>query len=118
MYINCYQKLRHFHNGELTYVYGLRDSIWTREYKKHTDQVCWIWIDEIRKLVFIRALKVKEEDSLYIEVLESIACKCHYTIGEGMSNKHDSPIFDILKVAISYGLYEEVNIIINGHFWN
>ena len=88
---------------------------------KHTDQLCWIRIDEIRilclcrKLVFIRALKVKEEDGLYIEVLESRACKCHYTIGEGMSNKHDSPIFDSLKVAISYGLYEEVNIIINGH---
>ena len=49
--------------------------------------------------------------------LESRARNFTNNITEGMTNKHYSQIYDILKVAVLYVLYNEVmNIIFNVHF--
>ena len=55
----------------------------------------------------MRTLPIKEENSWYRKVLESTARNFNNDIGDYITERQESPIFDILKVAILHGLYNE-----------
>ena len=71
----------------------------------------WMRIENFiyaKKLLFIRTIAVKDIDSIYRRVFIARMKQFNNDIGKGVSNIHHSPIFDILRVSILYGLYEEV----------
>ena len=65
----------------------------------------------------MRTIEVKDDNRLYRKVLESRARNFNDDNGDCIIERQDSPIFDILKVAILYGLYNEgMNLIFDEHF--
>ena len=76
----------------------------------------WMRIENFiyaKKVIFIRSICVLEEGSMYKDVLQK-RCQTFNTDAERHSeNVADSPIFEMLKCAILYGLYQEVLHMIN-----
>ena len=62
----------------------------------------------VKKLLFIRTILVQEETSIYREVFKKRALQFMENRKECLQNKYDSPVFDLLKVAMIFGLYDDV----------
>ena len=67
-----------------------------------------------KKLLFVRSIATLKDNSIYKEVFKARMHQFNSDICRHSENKQYSPIFDILKVAILYGLYNEVWRMING----
>ena len=68
----------------------------------------------VKKLLFVRTVAVLEDDSIYKEVFVKRARQFDGNIEVGFENKNGSPVFDILKVAHLFELYDEVMRMITG----
>ena len=72
-----------------------------------------------RKMIFIRTIMVMDDNCLYKKVFKLRARKFNDDIGEGIKNLYDSPIFDLLRISIIFGLYETVmNMTFNSHTYS
>ena len=82
----------------------------------------WIRLErlvEIRKLLFVRSLMALNPD----DPSRSIFCsRVNDFLGDrvaSMMNQHGSIVFDILQVAITFGVLDEVtNMVRRGHVWS
>ena len=61
-----------------------------------------------KKLLFARTCAIQDMDSIYRRVFMTRMLQFNENIEEGVENIHFSPIFDILRISILYGLYEDV----------
>ena len=68
----------------------------------------------VKKLLFLRTIAIRDDSCIYKSVLKCRAVKFNDDIRNGINNEHDSPIFDILRVAVMYKLYEKVMRMIFG----
>ena len=68
----------------------------------------------VKKLLFLRTMVVREEMCIYKRVLCSISEVFNNDVRKGIENLNDSPIFEILRIAIMYKLYDEVMRMIRG----
>ena len=76
----------------------------------------WMRIENFiyaKKVIFIRSICVLEEGSMYKDVLQKRCQTFNTDVERHSENVADSPIFEMLKCAILYGLYQEVLYMIN-----
>ena len=76
----------------------------------------WIRIENFvyaKKVIFIRSICVLEDGSMYKDVLKHRCHTFNSDVDRHSKNDADSPIFEMLKSAILYGLYQEVLNMIN-----
>ena len=77
-----------------------------------TSYTCLGWIRlevfiYVKKLLFIKTIANMDDDFVYKKVFKARTLKFDRNIEIGMINQYNSPVFDILKVAIMFDLYEE-----------
>ena len=76
----------------------------------------WMRIENFiyaKKVIFIRSICVMEDGSMYKDVLKYRCEVFNSDVEKYSKNEADSPIFEMLKSAILYGLYQEVLYMIN-----
>ena len=76
----------------------------------------WMRIENFiyaKKVLFIRTMCVMDDDCIYRKVLEERSRVFNTDVAKCSENGAHSPIFDMLKAAILYGLYQEVMYMIN-----
>ena len=78
----------------------------------HTSYAClgWVRIElyiYVKKLLFIRTIVCMDEDYVYKKLLISRTHQFNDDIERHVVNEHHSPIFEMLRVAILFGLYLE-----------
>ena len=72
-----------------------------------------------KKLIFIRTILIRSDDCIYKKVFKMRALVFNDDISQGRKNKFDSPIFDILCIAVIYGIYPIVmNCITDNHLYS
>ena len=76
----------------------------------------WIRLENflnMRKIIFIRSVLCLDDKSMYKKVF--LMRMRHFISNQEVSirNEHNSPIFEMTKVAIIYGLYDEVKRMAN-----
>ena len=72
-----------------------------------------------KKLVFIRTILVRDEGCLYKKVFKLRAVQFNSDIDKYSRNTYDSPIFDMLRIAIIFDLYHIVmGLVTNDHFYS
>ena len=72
-----------------------------------------------KKLIFIRTILVRDDDCIYKQIFKYRALQFNDDIHKGIENVYDSPVFDILRVFIVYGMYEDVmRMVINSHMYS
>ena len=62
----------------------------------------------VKKLLFIRTILVLDETSIYREAFQKRAVQFMENRKECLQNKYDSPVFDLLKVAMIFGVFDDV----------
>ena len=70
----------------------------------------WVRIElyiYVKKLLFIRTIVCMDEDYVYKKLLISRTHQFNDDIERHVVNEHHSPIFEMLRVAILFGLYRE-----------
>ena len=81
----------------------------------------WIRLENfinIKKLLFIRTILVLEEVSIHKKVFRNRLHQFMCNPVECSFNMHDSPIFDMLRIACIYGIFENIVRMMNGtHFY-
>ena len=71
-----------------------------------------------KKLVFIRTILIRDESCIYRKLLKKRAIKFNADIITCSENRYDSPIFDILRIAIIFDMYQLVmNFLLRGHLY-
>ena len=71
----------------------------------------WMRLENIvytKKLLFVRTIAMQDKNSIYAKVVISRMRQFNNDIQVHISNKYFSPIFEILRISILYGLYNEV----------
>ena len=68
----------------------------------------------VKKMLFVRTILVLNEDSLYRVIFVKRTIKFMENITEGVLNRHDSPVFDLLKVALMFELVDDIMHMIAG----
>ena len=68
----------------------------------------------VKKLLFIRSVAVLGDDSIYKRIFIKRLHDFNSNIVKGCENVNKSPTFDILYIAIIFGLEVDVNIILTG----
>ena len=72
-----------------------------------------------KKVIFIKTILIRSDDCIYKKVFKMRALVFNDDIPQGMENNFDSPIFDILSIAVIYGIYPIVmNCITNNHLYS
>ena len=72
-----------------------------------------------KKLIFVRTILCRNDDCLYKRVFKLRAIAFNEDIAKGTANTYDSPVFDILRIAIIFDVYNEImNIITRGHWYS
>ena len=72
-----------------------------------------------KKLIFIRTILIRSDECIYKKVFKMRAIAFNDDISHCMENKYDSPIFDILRIAVIYGIYPIVmNCLFNDHYYS
>ena len=72
-----------------------------------------------RKLIFVRTILVRDENCIVKQTFKSRAIKFNTDICIGNENKYDSPVYDILRIAIMYGVYGEImRMVVNSHMYD
>ena len=72
-----------------------------------------------KKLVFLRTIMVRNDNCIYKRILKARANKFNSDIEKHSQNVSDSPIFDILRIAIVFNLYDVVmSMCINDHAYS
>ena len=67
-----------------------------------------------KKVIFIRTILGRKDNFIYRNILRLRADRCNENIEEGMNNTADRPIFDWLRIAILFGIYDLVMNMILG----
>ena len=67
-----------------------------------------------KKLLFIRSIAMQDGENIYLKICRMRMSHFNGNIQRGVTNVFLSPIFDILRVSIIYGLYEEVCRMLSG----
>ena len=62
----------------------------------------------------MRSIVIQEDTNIYLRVCKTRMAHFNHNIQRGVENLHFSPIFDILRVSIIYGLFEEECRMISG----
>ena len=68
----------------------------------------------VKKMLFVRTVLVLEDHSIYKVIFVKRALEFMQNVPENLVNKYDSPVYDILKVALMYGLLEDIMHMIAG----
>ena len=68
----------------------------------------------VKKMLFVRTVLVLEDCSIYKTVFIKRTLEFVKNIPENILNKYDSPVYDILKVTIIYGLLDDIMHMIAG----
>ena len=68
----------------------------------------------VKKLLFVRTIVNLKEDDICKKIFVNRANQFARNIEQGLRNQHDSPVFDILKVALVLGLFDKVMRMVNG----
>ena len=68
----------------------------------------------VKKMLFVRTILVLTEESIYRTIFIKRTMKFMENIPEGIVNQRDSPVFDILKVALVFGLLDDIMHMIAG----
>ena len=72
-----------------------------------------------KKLVSLRTLVIMQDESVYKQVLLLRTRQFCNNIEVIVANQHESPVFDMLRVALMYGIFEEViNMVIKKHYFS
>ena len=81
----------------------------------------WMRIENFiyaKKLIFVRTIMNMKPDSIYRIVFVQRTMHFNNNIAESMENVHDSPVFDILKTSITFGLYDFIlNMVTRNHVY-
>ena len=67
-----------------------------------------------KKMLFARTILVRDEHCIYNLIFKIRAIKFNEDIIKGIENVYDSTVFDILRIAILHGMYDEV---MNSHMY-
>ena len=65
----------------------------------------------VKKMLFVRTVLVLEKDSIYRVIFVKRTMKFMENIPESIANQHDSPVFDILKMALVFGLIDDIMLL-------
>ena len=68
----------------------------------------WNFFIYAKKFLFVRTIATQEENKIYANVFSSRLRQFNDDIQKCVRNEFSSPVFDILRISIIYGLYEEV----------
>ena len=68
----------------------------------------------VKKMLFVRTVMVLDDHSIYKNVFIKRTLEFMENVTQNLSNIHDSPVFDILKVALIYGLLDDIMHMIAG----
>ena len=67
-----------------------------------------------KKLLFVRTVATQESNKIYLQVFRARMAQFKSNIEIGVRNVFNSPVFDILRISIVYGLFDEVCRMIDG----
>ena len=62
----------------------------------------------IKKLMFVQTILQMDEDNYIRKIFKERALTFNDNIRRGVNNEFRSPIFDMLKVSINFGVYEQI----------
>ena len=68
----------------------------------------------IKKLLFIRSIAILNDNSIYKTIFRLWLAKYEEDLVLSRQNNHDSPIFDMIKVAEHFGLLNDIRGMIPG----
>ena len=62
----------------------------------------------------MRSIAIQEETNIYLRVCRKWISHFNHNVQRGIENLYHSPIFDILRISIIYGLFDEVCHMMSG----
>ena len=68
----------------------------------------------VKKMLFVRTIMVLDDHSIYKNVFIKRTLIFMENVTDNLLNVHDSPVFDILKVALIYGLLDDILHMVSG----
>ena len=72
-----------------------------------------------KKLIFIRTILIRKDDCIFKQVFKERANVFNENINECIQNHYDSPIFDMLRVALIFDIYDSVmNMTFRNHSYS
>ena len=70
-----------------------------------------------KKMIFVRTILCRNDNCIYKRTFISRALSFNGDIAKGIANEYDSPVYDILRIAIIFDVYHVIMNVITRNHW-